>query len=115
MVADLEIVAKAGRRTLRVQLSNLSADGCMLDAQGETLPRIGSAIEIHLNSIGAVAGKLTWNRGGYAGVRFETRLHEAVVKQIGFAPRSNIDQILLDQFGRPARPPDPRLKLIKDI
>lgn len=115
MVADLEISAKAERRTLRVQLVKLSADGCMIDTEGKALPRTGSAIEIYLPSIGAVAGNLAWNRDGYAGVRFEKRLHNAVVKQIGFAPRRNTERAFLDQFGRPVRPPDPRLNVDKDI
>jgi len=111
VVSDLETIATSRARSFRVHLTNLSADGCMVDAQGESLPRIGSAIEIHLSPVGGVSGKLVWNRGGYGGIRFEAPLHDAVVKLIGFRPPLDVDRAFMDQFGRPARRPDARLTL----
>jgi len=105
VVADLTVAGRTGAQSFSVVIGNLSATGCMVDAGDEALPYVGSPIEIQLPHIGSVSGVIVWTRSGYCGIQFDERLHQAVVRQIGFKALQDNPEPFRDQFGRPVKPP----------
>jgi hypothetical protein len=66
-----------GRPGCNVRLLDLSALGCRIEAGGDLEP--GSWVWLKLPGLEARYSRVAWSRGGFAGIEFESALHEAVV------------------------------------
>ncbi len=106
-IVEKKVECRVGERIGTVFLYNLSVGGGMLDV--EQLPMaLGDAVEVSFGGIQRTTGQVVWAHDGCAGVRFDTPLHEAVVRHLGFNP-PELDfeaQAPRDRFGRVLPPID---------
>ncbi len=75
-----------GRPGFPVRLVDLSTHGCRLElASG--VPA-GAPVWLKLGGLDSIYSRVVWSRDGFAGLAFETPLHEAVVERLagGGAP-----------------------------
>jgi len=84
-----------------VFLYNLSAGGCMVERSVRPL-LTGDGVELDLCDFATAQGVVVWSVENSAGVRFDTPIHEAVVRHLGFNPPSLSfeEQEPRDRFGR---------------
>ena len=84
-----------GRNACSVRLVDLSALGCRLEL-GSDIPQ-GSWVWLRLPGIEPRFSRVAWSRGGFAGIEFETPLHEAVLDAlVGLETRpseSDLDEL----------------------
>lgn len=88
-------------------LYDLSAGGCMIELP-DTSNVIGQPLSIVLYKRETAHGEVVWQLGPCVGVRFDTPIHDAVVRHVGFTPPAIAfeDQAPRDRFGRPLPPLD---------
>ena len=87
--------------TWHVDVCNVSAGGCLVEAEGLALQQDALA-RLRIEDIGTIDGKVIWVDGHRAGLSFDEDLHEAVVRYV--ARRTNAamgrDVTPRDRFGR---------------
>lgn len=101
---DKEVECFYGERRDFVLLYDLSVGGCMIEAP-ESGVKGGDAVHLKLYDFIEISGRVVWEKGGNAGVRFDQPLHDAAVKFLGFTPSTvTFEQMEpRDRFGRPHR------------
>jgi hypothetical protein len=76
--------ARAGGRTFPVRLYDLSPTGCHIDCSTAYLLSRGDRIVFRFSEEISLSGKVTWRRGGSAGVQFGAPLPEAIARHLSF-------------------------------
>ncbi|MHA6333950.1 PilZ domain-containing protein [Qipengyuania sp. CAU 1752] len=64
-------------------LYNLSCGGCMIDLRSAGAV-VGSHIELNLRDMVTAQGTIVWRIENYAGVKFETPVHQKIVQMLGY-------------------------------
>jgi len=102
VVVERQIECRTRRGVKRAILYNLSVDGCMIEVEAGSVAR-EEEIFVALGNLIRARGRVVWQSGLNAGVQFSERLHEAVVRYLGFKPsRERFDEIQpRDRFGQP--------------
>lgn len=107
-IVDKDIECLIEGRQEWVFLYNLSAGGCMIEISRGQL-RIGECMLLKLTHFIEAHGRVVWQFGGNAGIRFEERLPEMLVEKLGFQPTTTPFEDISprDRFGRllPNLPP----------
>jgi hypothetical protein len=101
VLVDLVVEASSLGKPLRVFMYDLSMDGCMIEACLDGLPRPETPINVYIPHANVTRGTLVWADGHIGGVRFNERMHEAVVLHLGFKSRLEEREGFRDRFGRP--------------
>lgn len=70
-------VRERGRPAFSVTMVDLSTNGCRIELMSDLEP--GSWVWLKLPGLEARYSRIAWCRGCFAGIEFETPLHEAVV------------------------------------
>lgn len=86
VVVDLELDGVLNARELKVWVYDLSAQGCMVQTDGDPLPAEGQPIHLAFPLDRRVSGKLVWAKGTVAGVQFTDALDQGTVARLGFKP-----------------------------
>ena len=98
---DREIACSiAGARDF-VQLYNLSCGGCMIETSHPGAME-GAEVQVHLNDMTVMPGKIAWRSGRNAGIKFEVPLHSRLVEKLGYIASESFDDAdPRDRFGIP--------------
>ncbi|ANU08237.1 PilZ domain-containing protein [Paraurantiacibacter namhicola] len=84
-----------------VQLYNLSCGGCMIET-GHPDAAVNAIVQVHLNDMTVMPGRIVWRCGRNAGVKFEVPLHSRLVESLGYMPGEEFDASdPRDRFGIP--------------
>jgi hypothetical protein len=76
--------AQANGRVFPARLYDLSPTGCRIDCSRAYLLSRGDRIAFKFSEEISLTGKITWRRGGAAGVRFRDGLTEAIARHLQF-------------------------------
>ncbi len=106
-LVEKEVPCRIAGASRRVFLYDLSAGGCMIEL-GDSRDALGRAVAIDLYAAETTTGEVVWQSGACVGIRFDTPLHEAVVRHVGFTPPEIPfdEQAPRDRFGRILPPLD---------
>ncbi|NNC60640.1 MAG: PilZ domain-containing protein [Erythrobacter sp.] len=83
-------------------LYNLSCGGCMIDLRNAGAV-VGSDIELNLRDLVTAHGTIVWRIDNYAGVKFETPVHQKIVHMLGYSATGEAfdTEDPRDRFGLP--------------
>lgn len=85
VIVEKEVAVGLAGKQVRGFLYDLCEGGCMIEiAALDGAP--DNRLSIQLYDRETVAGDIVWRVGHCAGVRFDTPIHDAVVRHIGFVP-----------------------------
>ena len=89
-----------GRRDV-VFLYDLSTAGCMMEVPHDDVA-VGDLVRVELLDFETAQGEVVWRAERNAGVRFNSPVHEAIVRHMGFTPVVSTfdEQLPRDRFGR---------------
>jgi hypothetical protein len=114
VAVDLALEAGLEGVSLRVQVYDLSMDGCSIEAEAIDLPEPGSPITLRFADDCNLAGTLTWVKTRNGGVQFVERLPSFLVQSLGYADSPSQRRGFQDRFGRSQSVPGQRFDVARD-
>ncbi len=98
--SDRMVECRTDGRTFKAVLYNVSTTGCMIEM---SFCQVAEGDRLFIKADGNIrmGGMIVWLDGKNAGIRFDEKLHEAVVRFLGYDPASNVLMLPTDRFGRP--------------
>lgn len=113
-VVEVQVECFVQGESISLMIYDICVDGCCIDTGNA---RISPGEKVYLKFLNGVGteGTVVWNSDRYAGIKFASELHPAVVLQMGFRPvaGSMEDFVPRDRFGREL-PPIRGLRAIRD-
>ena len=79
---DREIACRIDGARCYVTLYNLSSGGCMIESFDKM--EVGSRIDLDLNDVTPMTGRIVWQIEKNVGIKFEVPLHPAAVESLGY-------------------------------
>jgi len=79
---DKEVACRVDGERRFVTLYNLSSGGCMIECFDDIAE--GSRVDLDLNDMTPMKGRVVWRIEKNAGIKFDAPLHPAVVESLGY-------------------------------
>ncbi len=104
-VVEVQVECFIQDENVRLAIYDICVDGCCIDT-GHARVAPGERVYLKFLSGVSAEGTVIWKSDQYAGVRFASELHPAVILQMGFKPVavSMDDYAPRDRFGRELPP-----------
>ena len=80
---DLDADCRAGGRTWRTRLRNISTGGCMIESPDPGFAP-GTKLKLWVQGMPTIEGAIAWQHRGHAGIRFALPLSAPIMAELGF-------------------------------
>ena len=80
---DTDADCRAGGRSWRTRLRNISTGGCMIESPVPGFAA-GTRLKLWVQGMPTIEGTIAWQHRGHAGIRFALPLSAPVLAELGF-------------------------------